>query len=80
MVLAPKHIEAVCTVPSWWHCFGLTPAKGMLEGAGLQEHTGSSHAVSKVGAGTLREGPCSHLGNSCQGWDGGCLSAGEHGR
>ena len=55
MVMAPE--GAVCTVPNLWHCFGLTPAKDKLEGAGLQENIGSRHVISMVSAEILRVWP-----------------------
>lgn len=33
-------IGAAYTLPGLWHCYGLALAKGILEGAGLQENAG----------------------------------------
>ena len=48
-----------------WHCCGWALAKGILEGAGLQENMGAGHAISKL------ESVCAELVqqmSACPGW------------
>ena len=43
--VVPTPLGDACTLPGLWHCFVLTPAKGIWEEAGPQENVGAGHAV-----------------------------------
>ena len=58
-----------CPLPGLCHCFGCTLAKGVLEGAGLQESAEMECSVSKIRADLLWEKTYSHFGIFLwQGW------------